>query len=88
MSDSFERISGTMGISGSADCVMNLVAEGKRFEGKAVLEVTPRDAVVCEMKLFFDNRYGEWQQIVDAGADCSVNCIKKEDAVFCCVLSM
>lgn len=69
MSDSFERLSGTMGISGSADCVMNLVADGKRFEGKATLEVNPRDAVGCEMKLCFDNRFGEWQQVVESAPD-------------------
>lgn len=33
--DSFERLSGTMGISGSCDCVINLVADGKRFDGTA-----------------------------------------------------
>ena len=69
MADSFERLSGTMGISGSADCVMNLVADGKRFEGKATLEVNPRDAVGCELKLCFDGRSGEWQQIVDSAPD-------------------
>ena len=69
LSDSFERLSGTMGISGSADCVMNLVAEGKRFEGRATLEVTPRDAPGCEMKLIFDNSFGEWQEIPDATTD-------------------
>ena len=63
LSDSFERLSGTMGISGSADCVMNLVAEGKRFEGRATLEVNPRDAPGSEMKLIFDNAFGEWQEI-------------------------
>ena len=69
MSDSFERISGTMGISGSADCVMNLVAEGKRFEGKATLEVNPRDAAGCELKLVFDGRFGEWQEVVESQPD-------------------
>lgn len=69
LSDSFERLSGTMGISGSADCVMNLVADGKRFEGRATLEVTPRDAAGSEMKLYFDNCYGEWQEVADPGAD-------------------
>ena len=69
MSDSFERLSGTMGISGSADCVMNLVAEGKRFDGKSTLEVNPRDAIGCELKLSFDNLCGEWQQVIDSAAD-------------------
>lgn len=69
MSDSFERLSGTMGISGSADCVMNLVSEGKRFEGRANLEVTPRDAPSSELKLIFDNCFGEWQEITDPSVD-------------------
>ena len=69
MADSFERLSGTMGISGSADCVMNLVSEGKRFEGKATLEITPRDAPGSEMKLIFDNSFGEWQEIADPSVD-------------------
>lgn len=73
MSDSFERLSGTMGISGSADCVMNLVTDGKRFEGKATLEITPRDAAGCELKLAFDNRFGEWTQLVEMASDLSGN---------------
>lgn len=60
MSDSFERLSGTMGISGSADCVINLVTEGKRFDGRATLEYTPRDAKGGEMSLVFDDRFMEW----------------------------
>lgn len=63
MSDSFERLSGTMGISGSADCVMNLIGDGERSDGKAQLEVNPRDAKGFKMQLAFDNRYLEWQQI-------------------------
>ena len=65
MSDSFERLSGTMGISGSADCVWNLITEGKRFDGKATLEYTPRDAKGGEIKLAFDDRFGEWQEIIE-----------------------
>ena len=60
-SDSFERLSGTMGISGSADAVLNLITEGKRFEGKARLEFTPRDAIGGELNLIFSDRYTEWQ---------------------------
>lgn len=60
-SDSFERLSGTMGISGSADAVLNLIAEGKRFDGKARLEYTPRDAIGGEMNLVFSDKYTEWQ---------------------------
>lgn len=60
-SDSFERISGTMGISGSCDSVLNLIADGKRFEGTATLEYTPRDAKGGELKLAFSDIYREWQ---------------------------
>ena len=63
VSDNFERLSGTMGISGSADCVMNLITEGKRFDGKAILEYTPRDARGGEMQLVFDDRFMEWQRV-------------------------
>lgn len=68
-SDSFERLSGTMGISGSADCVINLVAEGKRFDGKATMEFNPRDAKGGELKLEFSQQYGEWVEIVDFQPD-------------------
>lgn len=69
MSDSFERLSGTMGISGSADCVINLVADGKRFDGKATMEYTPRDAKGGEIKLAFDERFGEWQELIEEKPD-------------------
>lgn len=67
--DSFERLSGTMGISGSCDCVINLVADGKRFDGKASMEYTPRDAKGGEMSLVFDERFCEWMQIVETKPD-------------------
>lgn len=69
MSDSFERLSGTMGISGSADCVINLVADGKRFDGKATMEYTPRDAKGGEIKIVFDERFGEWQELIEEKPD-------------------
>ena len=69
MSDSFERLSGTMGISGSADCVISLVADGKRFDGKATMEYTPRDAKGGEIKLAFDERFGEWQELIEEKPD-------------------
>ena len=69
MSDSFERLSGTMGISGSADCVMNLDAEGKRFEGKAILEYTPRDAKGGELSLEFDEYHLEWHEALNTKPD-------------------
>lgn len=68
-SDSFERLSGTMGISGSADCVINLVADGKRFDGRATMEFTPRDAKGGEISLSFDETFGEWQQVMDCKPD-------------------
>ena len=73
VSDSFERLSGTMGISGSADCVMNLVIDGGRKDGRATLEVTPRDAAGSELKLVFDNYYGEWMEVTDPTADIKGN---------------
>lgn len=60
MADSFEMLSGTMGISGSADCVCTLVTEGKRFDGKAKLECTPRDAKSFEQDITFDDALLEW----------------------------
>lgn len=60
--DSFERLSGTMGISGSSDAVLNLITEGKRFEGKATLEYTPRDARGGELNLVFNDRCLEWME--------------------------
>ena len=67
--DSFERLSGTMGISGSSDAVLNLVAEGKRFDGRAVLEYTPRDAKGGEKKLFFDEFSNEWRELEETPID-------------------
>lgn len=68
-SDSFERLSGTMGISGSSDAVLNLIAEGKRFDGKAVLEYTPRDAKGGEKKLYFDEYLNEWHELEETPVD-------------------
>lgn len=58
--DSFERLSGTMGISGSCDAVINLITEGKRFDGKAKLEYTPRDARGGEIAMTFNDATLEW----------------------------
>lgn len=76
-SDSFERLSGTMGISGSCDSVLNLISDGKRFEGRATLEYTPRDARGGEQKLVFDERFGEWQEIIEPTADLMQNPVCK-----------
>lgn len=59
--DTFERLSGTMGISGSCDSVLNLIGDGKRFDGKATLEYTPRDAKGGELKLLFDDSSCQWK---------------------------
>lgn len=59
-SDTFERLSGTMGISGSCDSVINLIGDGKRFDGKATLEYTPRDVKGGELKLYFDESSCRW----------------------------
>lgn len=67
--DSFERLSGTMGISGSADAVLNLVADGKRFDGRATLEFNPRDAKGGEISLVFDDRFCEWQEVIETPVD-------------------
>lgn len=69
MSDSFERLSGTMGISGSADCVINLITEGKRFDGKATLEFTPRDARGGELSLVFNERNMQWETFTEQPPD-------------------
>lgn len=58
--DTFERLSGTMGISGSADCVINLILRGKRSDMKATLEYSPRDAVCGELGLYFNMAAAEW----------------------------
>lgn len=62
MADSFERINGTMGISGSADSVLNLISEGKRFEGTATLEYNPRDVKGGEMKITFNDYTCQWER--------------------------
>lgn len=67
--DSFERLSGTMGISGSCDCVINFIADGKRFDGKAKMEFTPRDAKGGEMNLAFDECHCEWNEDIDQKPD-------------------
>lgn len=69
VTDSFERLSGTMGISGSADSVLNLVADGKRFDGKATLEFNPRDAKGGEIKLTFDEYCFEWEMLAPTNAN-------------------
>lgn len=71
--DSFERLSGTMGISGSADAVLNLITSGKRFDGKATLEYTPRDAKGGELRMVFDENCGEWRSDGELNQDPLMN---------------
>lgn len=59
--DAFERLSGSVGITGSADCVINLIGEGKRFDGNATFEYTPRDAKGGQLKLCFDECSCKWK---------------------------
>ena len=59
--DTFERLSGTMGISGSCDSVINLIGDGKRFDGRATLEYCPRDVKGGELKLCFDDSSCSWK---------------------------
>lgn len=66
--DSFERLNGTMGISGSADSVITLSTTGKRFDGRATLEYTPRDAPGGEHVLQFNPTTCEWE-IADSETD-------------------
>lgn len=60
--DALERVSGTMGITGSADSVLTLSTKSKRFEGTAELEYNPRDAKGGEMSLVFDEYCCEWRE--------------------------
>lgn len=76
-SDSFERVSGSMGITGSADCVINMIAEGKRSDGKATFEFTPRDAKGGELKLIFNTMTLEWYLLPDLPVDIEGNPICK-----------
>lgn len=68
-SDSFDSVSGSTGITGSCDSVLQLNAIGKRFDGKAELSCTPRDSRGAELTLEFNERFTEWQQIAEPTAD-------------------
>lgn len=61
--DDFERLNGTMGIGGSADCVINLIADSKRADGTAKLSWTPRDAEGGEIDIQFIPSRREWMEI-------------------------
>ena len=75
--DPFERVSGSTGITGTADSVINLSAVGKRFEGKALLEYNSRDAKGGEFNIFFDERYLEWQRYEEQTPDARSNAVCK-----------
>jgi hypothetical protein len=61
VSDTFEMASGTMGITGSADCVINLITEGKRADNKAKLEFTPRDVEGDTHNIRFNTNNLKWE---------------------------
>lgn len=61
--DSFEGISGSMGISGSCDSVVTLsAAGGNRQSGVAKLEYTPRDAEGGALNLRFNGSTLSWER--------------------------
>ena len=61
--DDFDSVSGSTGITGSCDSVLQLKTVGKRFDGRAELSCTPRDSRGTELTLEFSERNTEWQQI-------------------------
>lgn len=63
VSDTLERGSGTMGIVGSADSVINLIGDAKRTEGRVKMEYSPRDAKGGEIDLKFDENCLTWTVI-------------------------
>ena len=62
-SDDFDSISGSTGISGSCDSILQLKSDGKRLNGCATLSCTPRDSRGTEINLQFDERCTEWQMV-------------------------
>lgn len=71
--DPFERVSGSTGITGTADAIINLTAVGKRFEGKALLEYNSRDAKGGEFNICFDEAHLEWQRYEEVIPDAQGN---------------
>lgn len=64
--DAFDSISGSTGLSGSCDSILQLKSIGKRFDGRAELSCTPRDSRGAELTLEFCERNTEWRQIVQS----------------------
>lgn len=62
--DVFERVSGTTGLTGSADAI--LVLERQRGTSDAVLHVTGRDIEEAEYALRFDSDVGSWNCVGSA----------------------
>ena len=62
MSDTFNQITGTTGITGAADTMMTLSKE-KRFEDKTILSLTGRDIEGGEFMLESDKETHIWQVI-------------------------
>lgn len=75
--DPFERVSGSTGITGTADSIINLTAVGKRFEGKALLEYNSRDAKGGEFNIVFDEHFLEWQRYEEQTPDAKSNPVCK-----------
>lgn len=59
--DSFDSVSGSTGITGSVDSLLQLKSIGTRFDGRAELSCTPRDSRGTELSLEFNERCTEWQ---------------------------
>lgn len=64
--DAFDSISGSTGLSGSCDSILQLKSVGKRFDGRAELSCTPRDSRGTELVLEFCERNTEWQQVTQS----------------------
>ena len=62
-SDDFDSISGSTGLSGSCDAILQLKSDGKRLNGSATLSCTPRDSKGCEITLQFNERRTEWEML-------------------------
>lgn len=60
--DPFNRISGTTGISGSADTML-VLAKTKRMDEQATLSVTGRDIIESETVLKFDASIYKWEAL-------------------------
>lgn len=75
--DVFNRISGTTGLTGSADTLLAL-HKGKRFDNEAILSVTSRDSQDIELTLTKDTTNGvRWK---DLGTTEEIEANRKQEA--------